>query len=171
MGFEEGLLVAEVVFVDAQTCDFKQDPPVLLIPRRVKALQKLLNQGCWVIRNFSVEIWRLSCQVVVRDHVLVREVYGTALARKVLCLVEETRDSVHLNDVLDVLLQTQALQGYLELFVLLDTRLKFFRAATAPQEATANAIEEADEKIGTEVDFELAPSFEVGCESLSGISC
>ena len=119
MGLEEGLLVAEVVFVDAQAGDFKQDPPVLLVLRRVKALQKLFKQGCWVICNLSVADWWLSCQVVVCDHVLVREVYGTALARKVLCLVEETRDSVHLNDMLDVPLQTQALQGHLEFFELL----------------------------------------------------
>ena len=137
-------LLFKLMFAKTDLGDFVKHAPVLLTLVRIKALQCI---HCYVyVPVLSTHL--AYANVLFIDHVPTAEVDYTSLSRCKIHFVQQPGNSVHLNQILDVLLFWKSLQGYLVLPILncafLNARDLFVTALAA----AANAREEPEEGAG-----------------------
>ena len=104
------------------TCDLEEHPAIYLADLSIEVAHHVIDHLCPLsLRQICfVGLQSLAFQplnVIGRDNIFVIVVYDVSLARQELSLVNEARDAVHLDQILDILLQTEALSRNLKLSV------------------------------------------------------
>ena len=105
--------VAELIRVDTYACDFEQDASVPLIVCGVKAVKKLSCKSFPILRRV-ISIWCLAslCNIFFRDDVLVAVRDCLQLTRQKASFMQNMGRSVHLNQVLYVLLFAKPFKSF-----------------------------------------------------------
>lgn len=120
---------------------------------RVKAVQDCLDPSLRVIKVIF-ELFLGFClqlpDVFVSDDEFVAVADCVALASHKVHLVQQARDTIHLDHVLNILLFVQSLESLLELFVLIGPSADTDQAIAAPLQAAATASDEEEVRVDKE---------------------
>ena len=132
------IILRELFWKELFACDFVVYPSVNLVILNIKAHKQLIN----IWSSICISLAILSFTILSFDHVamhVLANLHKPSLPGQKLRLMHQSRDSIHLNQALDVLLPEQLLPRILYLPVLL-TPFLLLKAATEHAEQVSTIV-------------------------------